>query len=260
MGTKTIPAFLVQDQSRVLDPARTVQDELLADAEQLPNRNPRSILGAFLFSGDDVDKKVSVLSGGEKGRLGLAKLLLRKANLLLLDEPTNHLDMVSRDILVDALRDYRGAVLLVSHDRSVLDRVCTKTLYLSEGRAMLYPGTWSELEAWREARAEEERVARAVVTSKSNDAKTEAVDSPEKAKPSARASAAQRKVARRLEQIEMRIKKKEVRASKLEESLCDSELFQSPNGARYTREYQQLKDELEMLYGEWEETAMMLEE
>ncbi|MAE71815.1 MAG: ABC transporter ATP-binding protein [Gemmatimonadetes bacterium] len=259
MGAKTIPAFLAQDQSRVLEPARTVQEELLADAEQLPDRNPRTILGAFLFSGDDIDKKVSVLSGGEKGRLGLAKLLLRRANLLLLDEPTNHLDMVSRDILVQALREYRGAALLVSHDRSVLDRVCTKTLYLSEGRAMLYPGTWSELEAWREARAEEER-ERSAAASKPDDARRSTEAGKEQAKPSARASAAQRKAKRRLEQIELRIKKKEARTSKLEESLCDPELFQSPNGARYTREYQQLKEELEMLYGEWEETAMMLEE
>ncbi len=264
LGTKTIPAFLEQDQSRVLDPTRTVMEELLVDAEQIPGKNPRSILGAFLFSGEDVDKRVSVLSGGEKGRLGLAKLLLRRSNLLLLDEPTNHLDMASRDILVAALRAYRGAALLVSHDRSVLDRVCSKTLYLGEGGAQLYPGTWSELVAWREAREEEQRAgggsaAPAQPTKAAPSAASENRAETEK-HIRARAAAAQRKAARRLQQIEARIKKKEARGEQLEAFLCDPELFRSPNGARYTREYQQIKNELEMLYGEWEETAMLLEE
>ena len=254
LGPMTIPAFLVQDQGQVLDPRRTVLDELAADAERAAGANLRSLLGAFLFSGDDIDKLVSVLSGGEKGRLGLAKLLLRKANLLLLDEPTNHLDMASRDVLVGALTQYKGAVLLVSHDRSVLDRVCTKTLYLQEGEATLYPGTWSEYEAWRAAQEEEAREQLQKPPPKAVGPR--AAPAPVPARP----SNVRRRNERRIEKIELRIKKKESRAEQLEAFLCDPELYQSPNGAQYTREYQDIKAELEMLYGEWEELSLQLEE
>jgi ATP-binding cassette subfamily F protein 3 len=263
LGTMTIPAFLAQDQSQVLDPGRTVLEEIEADAETAAGVNLRTLLGAFLFSGDDIDKKVSVLSGGEKGRLGLAKLLLKKANLLLLDEPTNHLDMASRDVLVAALKQFEGTVLLVSHDRSVLDRVCSKTLYLRDGQATLYPGTWSEFEAW--AAAQEVAAAEIQAASPSANKRRGSAPAPPQTAADARgetkqSSARRRKAERRLVQLEERLRKKEQRAEQLGAFLSDPELYQSPNGARYTREYQDLQAEIEMLYGEWEGIATSLEE
>ncbi len=272
LGSMTIPALLAQDQSQVLDPARTVLEEIEADAETAAGANLRTLLGAFLFTGDDIDKKVSVLSGGEKGRLGLAKLLLKKANLLLLDEPTNHLDMASRDVLVAALKQFEGTVLLVSHDRSVLDRVCTKTLYLRDGHATLYPGTWSEYEAWSAAQEAAAAAPRSESRTTASGGRRKAPAATAVAAVSAapsgsdvrgqtrQSSAARRKAERRLAQLEERLKRKEQRAEQLGASLSDPELYQSPNGARYTREYQDLQAEIEMLYSEWEEIAARLEE
>jgi len=108
----------------------------------------RNILGGFLFSGDDVYKKAGVLSGGERTRLAVARMLLRPANTLLLDEPTNHLDLDSKDVLLEALEDFGGTLILVSHDRYFIDRLATKVIEIGGGEAAVYPGTYEELR-WR---------------------------------------------------------------------------------------------------------------
>jgi ATP-binding cassette subfamily F protein 3 len=102
----------------------------------------RNILGGFLFSGDDVYKKVRVLSGGERTRLGVARMLLRPSNALLLDEPTNHLDLDSKEVLLDALVDYGGTLIFVSHDRYFVERLATKIIEIGHGTATVYPGTY----------------------------------------------------------------------------------------------------------------------
>ncbi|HVE91418.1 MAG TPA: ATP-binding cassette domain-containing protein, partial [Actinomycetota bacterium] len=104
----------------------------------------RNILGGFLFSGDDVDKPVRVLSGGERTRLAVARMLLRPSNTLLLDEPTNHLDLDSKDVLLDALEDFGGTLIFVSHDRYFVDKLATKVVDIGHGQALLYPGTYEE--------------------------------------------------------------------------------------------------------------------
>ncbi len=110
----------------------------------------RNILGGFLFSGDDVYKKAGVLSGGERTRLAVARMLLRPSNMLVLDEPTNHLDLDSKDVLLDALMDYGGTLLFVSHDRYFVDRLATKVVEVGGGKARLYPGTYAEF-LWSQA-------------------------------------------------------------------------------------------------------------
>ena len=140
-----------------LDPERTVR-QTMSDAAPLP-RLPeiRNILGAFLFSGDAVDKRTAVLSGGERCRLALARLFLRPANLLLLDEPTNHLDLDAKAALLSALRDYRGTVVFVAHDRYFMDALATRVAVVGEGGAAVYWGNYSDYLARREGDRDAER-------------------------------------------------------------------------------------------------------
>src|SRR5687767_8763152 len=104
----------------------------------------RNILGGFLFSGDDIYKKAAVLSGGERTRLAVARMLLRPSNTLLLDEPTNHLDLDSKDVLLDALEDFGGTLIFVSHDRYFVDKLATKVMEVGDGQVLTYPGTYEE--------------------------------------------------------------------------------------------------------------------
>jgi ATP-binding cassette, subfamily F, member 3 len=144
--------YYAQDQSQTLDESRSVVDEVLAHA---PGgwgvESVRGLLARFLFKQDDVFKLIGALSGGEKSRLSLAKLLLKPRQLLLLDEPTNHLDITSKDELEKALNDYAGALIFSSHDRFLLDRVATKVAELADGKLTLYHGGWT---AYREARGD----------------------------------------------------------------------------------------------------------
>ena len=111
----------------------------------------RNILGGFLFSGDDIYKRVAVLSGGERTRLAVARMLLRPSNTLLLDEPTNHLDLDSKDVLLEALEDYGGTLIFVSHDRYFVEKLATKIIEIGHGEAIVYPGTYAEF-LWHKAR------------------------------------------------------------------------------------------------------------
>src|SRR4029077_6874801 len=111
-----------------------------------------TILGGFLFSGDDITKKVAVLSGGERNRLALAKMLLNASNLLLLDEPTNHLDLDSKEVLLDALADYGGTLIFVSHDRYFVDKLATRVIEIGAGQAQLYPGGYEDFLDWKKKR------------------------------------------------------------------------------------------------------------
>src|SRR5204862_7783109 len=113
----------------------------------------RTIRGGFLFSGDDVYKKAGVLSGGERTRLAVARMLLRPSNTLLLDEPTNHLDLDSKDILLEALEDYGGTLIFVSHDRYFVEKLATKIIEVGHGAAVIYPGTYAEF-LWSKAQQE----------------------------------------------------------------------------------------------------------
>jgi len=144
LGNNVTIEYFGQDPGQTLNRSKTVLAELESVAPNDVRPRLRNLLGAFLFSGDDVEKQVGVLSGGEKSRLAIAKMLLRPANLLLLDEPTNHLDVSAREVLEDALARYTGTICLVSHDRAFMDRLATKVLEIDGGRLRLFHGNYTD--------------------------------------------------------------------------------------------------------------------
>lgn len=157
-----IPAYFEQNQAEALDLEKTVMDTLHDEVPDWKNEEVRSLLGGFLFSGETVFKKVETLSGGEKARLALAKMLLQPANLLILDEPTNHLDIPAKEMLEEALQSYEGTVLIVSHDRYFISKVANKIVEICEGELKLYQGDYhyylDKLEEER-LKIEQERIA-----------------------------------------------------------------------------------------------------
>jgi ATP-binding cassette subfamily F protein 3 len=143
-GHQVVMQYFAQDEATRLDPTRSVYQTLAGDAPMHMVPSIRNILGGFLFSGDDVDKPVRVLSCGERTRLSVARILLRPSNTLLLDEPTNHLDLDSKDVLLEALEDFGGTLIFVSHDRYFVDKLATKVINIGGGEAQIYPGTYEE--------------------------------------------------------------------------------------------------------------------
>jgi ATP-binding cassette, subfamily F, member 3 len=143
-GHNVVMQYFAQDEAARLDPDPTVYETLTSGSPLQMVPMVRNILGGFLFSGDDVYKRVRVLSGGERTRLAVARMLLRPSNTLLLDEPTNHLDLDSKEVLLDALVDYGGTLIFVSHDRYFVERLATKIIEVGGGTASVYPGTYKE--------------------------------------------------------------------------------------------------------------------
>jgi ATP-binding cassette subfamily F protein 3 len=141
-GKDVTTAYFAQHQLEILDPNNTVFESLQNVSNGKNESELRSYLGSFLFSGDSIDKLVKVLSGGEKSRLVLAKMLIQPANLLLLDEPTNHLDMVSRDVVEAALKKYTGTIVCISHDRHFLNEITNMTYEIGNGEVVTYAGNY----------------------------------------------------------------------------------------------------------------------
>jgi len=159
-GHQVVMQYFAQDEATRLDPALTVHDTLSDGSPHHMVPAIRNILGGFLFSGDDVYKKAGVLSGGERTRLAVARMLLRPSNTLLLDEPTNHLDIDSKEVLLDALADYGGTLIFVSHDRYFVEKLATKIVEVGNGKATLYPGTY-EAYLWSKEQREADKAGRA---------------------------------------------------------------------------------------------------
>jgi ATP-binding cassette subfamily F protein 3 len=152
--------YFAQDHAEMLTQTRTLLDEMMSVATAETAPHVRTLLGAFLFSGDAVEKRVGVLSGGERSRLALAKILLEPRNCLLLDEPTNHLDLTAKDVLLDALAAYAGTIVIVAHDRYILDKLPTHVIEVGTGKAVLYHGNYEDY-VQQKARIEAQALARA---------------------------------------------------------------------------------------------------
>ncbi len=161
LGHNVLPDYFAQDQYKELDPNARLLDDLSSAAPRAKMTELRTLLGCFLFGEDDVVKKIGVLSGGERNRYALARILLAPANFLLLDEPTNHLDMRAKDVLLEAIAGYTGTVVFVSHDRYFIDKLATRIFEIEDGHVHVYPGNYEDY-LWRKAGGPEE-LARATV-------------------------------------------------------------------------------------------------
>ena len=144
MGHNVVSEYFAQDQYKVLDPEARMLDDISRAAKKVPESELRSLLGCFLFSGDDVFKPLGVLSGGERNRFALARILVSPSNFLLLDEPTNHLDMRAKDVLLEAIAAFSGTVVFVSHDRYFIDRLATRVIEVENGVITSYPGNYED--------------------------------------------------------------------------------------------------------------------
>lgn len=246
-------SFYAQHQLESLHLEETLLEELkYADASK-SETELRSVLGCFLFGGEDVFKKIKVLSGGEKSRVALAKILISEANFLLLDEPTNHLDMQSVNILVQALDQYEGTFVVVSHDRHFISRVSNKVWYIEDQEIKQFPGGYDEFVTWMEDNGKtlDEPIKKAV---KETENKVEKVVEQKPIKKE------NKKLEREISEIEEKITATEEKIKKTEEQLSDSEVFTNPEKLKKANaEYATLKKELIAFNGLWEEKMMELE-
>ncbi|MGE0865794.1 MAG: ABC-F family ATP-binding cassette domain-containing protein [Vicinamibacterales bacterium] len=209
-GHQVVMQYFAQDEATRLEPGLTVY-ETLSDGS--PNHMVpaiRNILGGFLFSGDDVYKKAGVLSGGERTRLAVARMLLRPSNTLLLDEPTNHLDIDSKEVLLDALADYGGTLIFVSHDRYFVERLATKIIEVGSGKAILYPGSYESF-LWSK---EQNQAGRAGGTGKAGGNDRESKRTAQPALPAQPAAPAQSYEARKKDNVEKRKRERAFKALK----------------------------------------------
>jgi len=216
-GHNLVMAYFAQDQARTLDAKLTVLEQITRAAPFDMVPKVRNLLGAFLFHGDDVHKRVSVLSGGERNRLALAILLLKPANLLLLDEPTNHLDLASKEVLLQALKGYQGTMVFVSHDRYFVDALASRVVEVAAHRATSYLGNYGE---FLRAKSDEGDASHSSLRVEQENSKK--TSSPEKEKVSGAASHAERKAARREEQKrQKKLTDVEKRIDSLEQDLAE---------------------------------------
>jgi ATP-binding cassette subfamily F protein 3 len=275
-GHQVVMQYFAQDEANRLDPQRTVYEVMEADSPVAMVPVIRNILGGFLFTGDDIYKKAAVLSGGERTRLAVARMLLRPrpANTLLLDEPTNHLDLDSKDVLLEALEDFGGTLIFVSHDRYFVDRLATKIIEVGHGTIEVYPGTYEQFLWSRNARAVAERApkpqarpapAAASPTTRGPGAAAGVVEARPRAgadahqeRKRAEAELARQRRAeaareRRIKELEARIAEREERIRELEARMAEPGFYEDRTAAATVAgQHQTLMWEVGDLMQQWE--------
>jgi ATP-binding cassette, subfamily F, member 3 len=266
LGHQVVLEYFAQDEATRLDPSLTVYETLQSGSPTGMVPMIRNILGGFLFSGDDVYKKVGVLSGGERTRLAVARMLLRPSNTLLMDEPTNHLDLDSKDVLLEALEDYGGTLIIVSHDRYFVEKLATKIIEIGHGHALVYPGTYAEY-LWHKEHPEQAAPVKTHISATRLQAatpKTQTPRRPEAPAPSRedrkRLEADRRKQQRVVQQLQARIAALESRIAEREAQVKEIEATMSAPGFYDDREsskavidrHQALMWEVGDLMSQWE--------
>ncbi len=257
LGHGVLMGYFEQDQEEKLDTDKTVFQTIDDLAAGDIRKRVRNLLGAFLFSGDDIEKKVKVLSGGERGRLALCKLLLEPYNLLLLDEPTNHLDIRSKEILKQALMDYEGTIVMVSHDRDFMKGMCTRLFEFRDGHVKEHLGGIEEfMELRKVERLNELDLDKKVDLSM----KAEKKEIAEKKKPEVNVNEQEQKQFRnQLKKVEAEIEKLEGEIKICDQKLSDTEKYSElVNDKVFFENYNSLKSKLEKEMQTWEELSSKL--
>jgi len=264
LGHNVILTYFGQHQARELAGDLTLLDTVYHAATDMTITQVRSLLGAFLFSGDEVEKKVKVLSGGEKSRVALAKMLVRPANLMLLDEPTNHLDISSQEVLQEAMAQYEGTIIIVSHNRFFVNSFVNKVLEIRDGRATLYEGN---IDDYLERRRRDEEASRQQVGQEREQKDARPADRDRKARRRARAQARQKMNARlgpwkkKSETAEAEIEKQEAKKAELEARMADPDLYSDQKAwSETSQEYARVERRLKRAYQRWEEAQEKIEQ
>jgi ATP-binding cassette subfamily F protein 3 len=264
LGHNVTMSYYAQHLSEMLDPNKTILAEVYQVVPHETVSFVRGVCGAFLFSGSDVDKAVGVLSGGERARVSLAKILVKPGNCIVMDEPTNHLDIISSEILIDALQEFEGTLLFVSHNQSFVNRLATKIWDIRDSAIVEYPGTLHEYFdhlAGKEAVEEVEQ---------DHQEESEGADTPsrqkkktlrkEKAEKRSLVSAALKPIQAKLRQLEERIDEMEKRKAELERLLADPDFFKDKSkSVPLLNEYGETRKKLDELMGRWEYQQQQLE-
>ncbi len=261
LGHNVIMAFYAQHQLESLHVENEILQELVEAGSQRTEMELRGVLGSFLFTGDAVFKKIKVLSGGEKSRVALAKTLISEANFLLLDEPTNHLDMQSVNILIQALEQYEGTFVVISHDRYFVENVANKIWYIEDYQLKEYPGTYHEYEHWQEQREKNARKegpkAETVVVAKPEPVKNTGGQNNQK-------TALQQDLKRQnqqLKEVETAISQLEKKLANLENQLANPEIYGNPTQLQETtRAFEATKKELQQKNDQWENLMQLIDE
>jgi len=256
LGHNVQIGYYAQNQSESLESNLTLLQTMENAAPPEMRTKLRNILGAFMFSGEDVDKKVSVLSGGERARLAMACLLLKPFNLLLLDEPTNHLDMLSKDVLKQALLDYDGTLIVVSHDRDFLKGLTDRTIEFRDKKLYNYIG---DVNAFLEKRALDDMRAVEMKTAAKKQSSSNS-STPKKAQLSQEERKAKNRLQRTVKNLENKIEKLEKSIADLEIEMGATDFYNSPDSSKAIEKYESLKVDLQKVMDEWEIAIMELED
>lgn len=251
-GYNVITAFYAQHQLEALTVKNEVLDELKQAGSTKTEQELRNVLGCFLFTGDDVFKKIKVLSGGEKSRVALAKTLLSEANFLMLDEPTNHLDMLSENIIIQALQQYQGTFIVVSHNRHFISQVANKIWYIENKEIKEYPGTFEEFEYWQ--------LKNEQINKEPSLQKTSKPKKPKSTKPKTHSDRELKKLQQQLAKVESEIEALEKNKKSIEEKMSSPDVYSDPDKlAELNTELNKYQSELSLKNKDWEFVAEQID-